>query len=250
MMMHASEKVVALVDGQLSPSEAPALVQELARNEALVAELQACLATSRTRLAKPYDAKRLERVPAWLVDTIMRAPAVTPADQPIRHYSHGRWLLGCLKNRYRVPGWSLAAGPAFASLIVAVSAWLVLPASGHSGLVEANLGNALEKTESSKDGAVVSLRPVRTFKNSDGAWCRQFEVRYVSNQSSHGLACRIDVGNWPVEAMTQPGPSIITPSGKGPENPRNVIDERVSSMKSGEFVDRTAESELIKNKWQ
>ena len=62
-MMNAGEKAMALVDGQLSPVEVPALVQELARNAALVAELQGYLAMSRSRIAQAYAAKTDEPVP-------------------------------------------------------------------------------------------------------------------------------------------------------------------------------------------
>ncbi len=75
----AGEKAMALVDGRLAPAEVPELVQELARSPALVAELQAYLATAGRRMAEPFEAKLSEPPPAWLVDAVMRAPTAPEA---------------------------------------------------------------------------------------------------------------------------------------------------------------------------
>jgi len=250
MMMDASEKIMALVDGQLDPAEAPALIQELARNSALVRELQGCLATTRARIARLYEPKSLEPVPSWLVDTVMGTNAA-PAVQPVRQFTYSRTLLGCLKNRYRVPGWSLAAAPAMAAMLVA-AAGLALPTWGYGREVEAGMRTALEKTNGGKDFALASLRPVLTFKNNEGAWCRQFEVRYGTQQISYALACRTDVGHWPVVAATSPVPQPAGSSHRpvGDENPRKAIDDRVMSTIDGSPVIGEEESELVKNGWR
>lgn len=242
MMKNASEKAMALVDGQLAPAEAPALVEELARNGALVVELQTYLAMGRSRIAKPYEAKRVEPVPAWLVDTVMRAPDGRSA-KPL---THSRALLGRLKSSYGVPGWSLAVSPALAAVLVALAAWLVVPPSSQGGLFETNLGNTLERTPSGGDTALAMLRPVLSFRSKDGAWCRQYEVRYATKQVSHGLACRTNVGNWQLVMSTSPGPIGFTPAGA---DPRKMIDDRATSMMSGAPLSETEEGARINNAW-
>jgi hypothetical protein len=244
-MKNAGEKAMALVDGQLAPTEVPDLVQELARNPALVADVQAYLTTAGRRLAEPFETKRNEPLPARLVDTVMRgAAARSRHERPIA--DHPRGLLERLKQRYRVPAWSLAAGPALAAVLVAIGVWLAAPPRGQVGPVEANLGLALERTESGKDAALVALRPVLSFKSKAAAWCRQYELRYATRQASHGLACRNEGGRWDVIATTPPAAIATRPAGSGP---RQAIDELVTAMISDQPLSGSDESARIGKGW-
>lgn len=243
-MKNAGEKAMALVDGQLAPAEVPDLVQELARSPALVAELQTYLATAGRRIAGPYEAKRGEPVPAWLADTVMRAPAA--ARLPAPPSTRGRTLLEGLKRTCRVPAWSLVAGPALAAVLVALAGWLVMPASSQGGPIEANLGIALERTESGKDAPLVALRPMLSFKSKEAAWCRQYEVRYGTKLASHGLACRNGGGRWEVVASTSPRRIGLTPAGS---DPRRAIDDRVTSMMKDQPLSKTDEAARISKGW-
>jgi hypothetical protein len=248
-MKNPGEKAMALVDGQLAPAEVPDLVRELARSPALVAELQAYLATAGSRIAEPFEAKRGEPLPARLVDTVMRAPATgsgvqQPREAPI--VQHARGLLERLQRRHRVPAWSLAAGPALAAALVAFGAWLATPPAGRGDLVQANLMLALERTESGKDAALVALRPVLSFKSKAAAWCRQYELRYATRQASHGLACRNDGGRWDVLAATPPAGTGFRPAGSGE---RKAIDELVTAMIVDQPLSRADEAARIGKGW-
>ena len=130
-MENAYHKALALADAELSPAELPALVDELARNPSMVRALQVYMTVGRGRLAKTYEAKRAEPVPQWLIDTVMHAPVEQSAGQSSKVVSYGSALLERMRRRYRMPGWSLAAGPAFAAVLAAVSAWLLVPNSSH-----------------------------------------------------------------------------------------------------------------------
>jgi hypothetical protein len=241
-MKNACEKAMALVDGQLPPAEVPELVQELARNPALVTELQTYLATAGRRIAGPFEAKYSEPIPAWLVDRVMRAPvAESGPGRPLARHAAG--LIERLRQRYRVPAWSLAAGPALAAALVALGAWLVTPPAGRG--LEANLGLALERTESGKDAPLVALRPVLSFKSKDTAWCRQYELRYATRQASHGLACRNDGGRWDVVAATPPAAIGTRPAGSGQ---RKAIDEKVTAMMD-QPLSRSDEADRIGKGW-
>jgi hypothetical protein len=245
-MKNAGEKAMALVDGQLPPAEVPELVQELAHNPALVTELQTYLATAGRRIAGPFEAKHSEPLPAWLVDKVMRAPvAESSPGRPLARHAAG--LIERLRQRYRVPAWSLAAGPALAAALVALGAWLVAPPAGRSDL-EANLGLALalERTESGKDAALVALRPVLSFKSKAAAWCRQYELRYATRQASHGLACRSDGGRWDVVAATPPTAIGTRPAGSGQ---RKAIDEKATAMMSDQPLSRSDEADRISKGW-
>lgn len=243
MTKDAGQRAMALVDGQLAPGEVPDLVRELARSPALVAELQSYLATAGRRIAEPFEAKRSEPVPAWLIDTIMGAPA---ASRPARPFARSRVLLDYLTESYRMPAWSLAAGPVLAAVLVALAVRLVIPAADQNGPVEANLAIALERTQSGKDAALVALRPVLSFRSKVAAWCRQYELRYGNRQVSHGLACRNDEGRWDVAASTPPGPTGLMPAGSGA---RKAIDDLVTSMIGGQPLTDTDEAVMMRKGW-
>jgi hypothetical protein len=241
-MTTAGEKAMALVDGELAPAEVPELVQELARNPALVAELQSYLATAGRRMAEPLDANLSELPPAWLVDKVRRAPAPERSEAPAAQSgSRVAWL----RRRYPVPAWSLAAGPALAAVLFALGMWLA-PAPAPGGVVEANLGLALERTESGKDAALIALRPVLSFRSKQTAWCRQYELRYAAKQASHGLACRSEAGRWKVIAATPPTAIGPRPAGRGP---REAIDELVTAMMSDQPLSGSDEAATIGKGW-
>jgi hypothetical protein len=245
-MKNAHEKAMALVDGQLAPADVPDLVEELARSPALVAELQGYLATAGRRIAEPFEAKGSEPPPAWLVDAVLQAPATGGAPSG-SIAGHARGLLQRLKQRYAVPAWSLAAGPALAAVLVALGAWLAMPQAGRGGLAEeASLGLALEKTESGKDAQVVALRPVLSFRSKDSTWCRQFELRYAAKQASHALACRNDSGRWNVVAATPPAAIATRPAGS---EPRKAIDDRVTAIIGDQPLSRSDETAMIGKGW-
>jgi hypothetical protein len=243
MMKNAGEKAMALVDGQLAPGDVPELVRELARSPALVAELQAYLATAGRRIGGPFEAKLGEPVPGWLIDTVERAPQAPGRPLwPLRRWA----LLEHLTKGHRVPAWSLAAGPALAALLVALVAWSVVPASSQGGPIQGPLRVALDKTQSGKDAPLAALRPVLSFKSKAAAWCRQYELRYATRQVSHGLACRDDGGRWNIVASTRPRAIGLAPAGS---EPRKAIDDLVTSMISGRPLSDADETSRIGTGW-
>jgi hypothetical protein len=219
----------------------PALVRELARSPALVAELQDYLATSRRRLADPFAAKAGEPVPAWLVDSLRQAPA----GQPARPAARSPGVVEALRRRYPVPTWSLAAGPALAAGL-ALAVWLAMPATRPADLIAAQLAVGLERTESGKDAPVVALRPVLSFRSKTDGWCRQYELRYASRQAAHGLACRSEDGRWNVMASTAPAPIGPRPAGS---EPRRAIDDLVTAMIGEQPLSNADEAARIGQGW-
>ena len=244
-MSTAGEKAMALVDGQLAPAELPDLVQEMARNAPLVAEVQEYLALSRNRLASAFAAKGEEPVPSRLVDTIMRAPAPAPVIARARQPLFAR-ALAWLQGSYRVPAWSLAAAPALAALALLV-VWWAAPAPARGPLLEAELGPALDRTESGKDAPLGMVRPVLTFHSKAAGWCRQFDVRHTSRQVSHALACRGTDGRWEVVASTPPARTGLTPAGS---TRRKVIDDLTASMMRGAPLSPADETKMIGGGWR
>ena len=241
-MENAYHKALALADAELSPAELPALVDELARNPSMVRALQVYMTVGRGRLAKTYEAKRAEPVPQWLIDTVMHAPVEQSVDRSSKVISYGSALLERMRRRYRMPGWSLAAGPAFAAVLAAVSAWMLVPNSSHGEtLMTAQLQGALERTATSQAG----FRPLLTYWSNDQNWCRQFEMR-TDVERTFAIACRADDGNWRVVMQTPPGSlGAILPAG----SPREHLDRYVAASVSGQPLERPQVEEAIKSGW-
>ena len=243
-MEHALRKVLALADAEISPAEVPTLVQELARNPSLVRALQSYLAVGRRRIAAPYAAKVQEPVPQWLVDTVMRAPIGAPEDRSFNVVSFGRALLDRLKGKYRMPGWSLAAGPAVAAILAAVSVLqLVPPSSAGEKLLVAQLQQAIDKTLSGQDAPLLTFRPVITFVDKDQAYCRQYEVR-GSAERSFGVACRNPSGSWDIAMETAPSPTGTAPAG----SVREELD-RVAGSRMGRVLDKDQADRAVIGHW-
>jgi hypothetical protein len=247
-MEHALRKVLALADAELSPAEVPPLVQELARNPSLVRALQSYLAVGRRRIAAPYAAKVQEPVPQWLVDTVMRAPIGVPENSSFNVVSFGRALLERLRGKYRMPGWSLAAGPAVAAILAAVSVLQLVPqASEGERLLAAQLQQAIDQTRSGQDAPLLTLRPVITFLDKDQAYCRQYEVR-GSAERSFGVACRNTSGGWDIAMETAPSPTGTAPAGSVREELDRFVGSRMARVLDKDEADRALVSRWSLNK--
>jgi hypothetical protein len=244
-MKDAGEKAMALVDGQLAPAEVPDLVQELARNPSLVAELQIYLALSHSRIASAFAAKGAETVPAWLSDTVTRGGAANRGSAA--QAGLGRSLLRWLQGSYRVPAWSLAAAPAAVVLLAVFAGGLATQHAGRATVLQADLGAALEGTASGKDAVVATVRPVLSFASKTAGWCRQVEVRHTTRQASHALACRGEDGQWNVVSSTAPGPTGFSPASA---DRRKAIDDRAASMMAGNPLSPEEEAALIARHWR
>jgi hypothetical protein len=267
-MTDMGEKAMALVDGQLAPTDVPALVEALSRHPPLVEELQAYLALSRSRMSAVFADKGEEAVPSWLRDAVLQA-APTRSDAmgdavPTRAgrafvaswRAFGAGLLRRLQTGYRVPAWSLAAGPALAAVVafaVGVAAFTPALTPSHTAgrsivLAEADLGPVLERAESGKDASIATLRPVLSFASKSDGWCRQLEVRNAARQVSHALACRGDAGRWTVVASTPPSSGGgFAPAGAGG---RKAIDDVATSMMRASPLSREEEAATIGRRWR
>lgn len=251
-MNDAGQKAMALVDGQLAPADVPDLVEELARDAALVAELQEYLALSRSRMAVVYAGKAEEPVPRRLIDAVLSAaaPAGGQEQEPGPIAGLRQRLPAWLRGSYRVPAWCLAAGPALAAAaaVAAVAGYLATSAPGRMVVVEADLTAALERTQSGKDAALATLRPALSFNNKAGTWCRQFEVQNANREVSHALACRADGGQWNVVASTPLAASGgFAPAGA---DGRKTVDDLVTSIMQGNPLSQEEESAAIGQRWE
>lgn len=202
MKKFASEKAMALVDGQLAPSEAPAVIQEIARTPALMRLVQKYLAVNPWKMRGLYSGIELQPVPDHLVATVLYAPMGTVRRKSPGFVEKLTALAARTRERYTVPGWSLAAGPALAGALVAVSAYAFMPTSSVGAYAAARMMvPPLESTASGASSQLV-VKPVLTYRNRADEFCRQFEVEYGGRQSSHAVACRKATGQWQMMVAT------------------------------------------------
>ena len=226
------------LDGELPEYAARLLEQRLAAE----APLRTCLerlGALNDRLRGAYDGIESEAVPQRIAALLQDgAPHIVPL--PHRRTMH--W------------GFALAA-----SLVVAVSATLVTQVgrdsvgTGSQGM-DVALSLALEQAPSRATGWEIladgrNLRPVLSFQDRNGAWCREYLLA-DGHSNWHGVACRGDSGwNQAVLVTTQPAGS------SDDYRPAGAAD----SDQIAEFVDRNAadipldhsqEAELISRNWQ
>lgn len=65
--------------------------------------------------------------------------------------------------------------------------------------LEKHLSGEVVEWENEKSGSSGSVRPVRTFRNNNGEWCREYKEQLVLGDerwSRSAIACRIGEGQW------------------------------------------------------
>ena len=235
MMKFASEKAMALVDGQLAPAEAPAVIQEIAHTPALMRLVQKYLAVNPWKIRQLYRDLEQEPVPDRLTDAVLYSPM-----GEVRRSSPGFMeklaaLAARTREKYTVPGWSLAAGPALAGALVAVSAYTFMPTSSVGAYADA--GVMVPPLESTASSTQLVVTPKLAFRNKSDELCRMLEVNYGAKRASFAVACRKVTGNWQMMMATKPGP-VGGPADAGVRGPAYAY---VDATISGELL--TAEQE-------
>lgn len=149
----------------------------------------------------------------------------------------------------RRPAWQYAVA---ASLVAAVG--LVLAPQWQSSAPSGpSLASVLETTPSMADGWQTlsdgrEVRPVLSFKEVDGAWCREYLVSFAG-AAEHGVACRDD-GHWNTRVLAPtsiPGDaSEFRPAGAGDSNDvTDYLAERVDGI----ALSASAEESIISSSW-
>jgi hypothetical protein len=244
------QKAMALTDGELPPRELPSLIQEMARNNALLQWAQSLLRNNRHQIESVYAKKREEVVPQWMHDLVMTAPMGAPAPEAAHAtsnvVSYGKALLDRLRRRYRMPGWSIAAGPAFASALAISATWLLLPAPSQSAtLMTAALQDALERTVDGHNPALPGFAAQVTYWSNDQTWCRQFDMA-TRVERTYAVACRSNEGQWRVVLQTPPRPSAAGVAA----DPRGPLNGYITANQSGPVLAPSQLQEAIRSGWE
>ena len=147
------------------------------------------------------------------------------------------------------PAWQYAVA---ASLVAAVGLVLT-PKWQDSTQSGPSLATVLESTPSMADGWKTlsdgrDIRPVLSFKEVDGAWCREYLVS-VQGAGERGVACRDD-GYWNTRVIAPtdlPGDAAdFRPAGAGDAD---AVAQYLQERADGIALSASAEATLISSRW-
>jgi surface antigen len=185
--------LVAYLDGELRPARAREVEAALARDPALREALQR-LERVDTALAAAFDPVLEAPLPAL---TLTGRPAVAPIRLAFPRQATARLA------------WAAGIG----GLIVGFTAGQMGPSVFEAeepvavAAIEEQLPEILETEVSGTtvafndpiQGVAGTVRPISTFVNADGSYCRAYEARATDEQgsmTSRGVACRDETGHW------------------------------------------------------
>jgi surface antigen len=195
-----SSKLVAYLDRELDGAEAQDVERAVAANPGLEARLRSLQGVDLALKAAFDPVMAAPLPPLAMPPQVLHGAGPRRAGMPGRAASRtARWL-------------ALAAG--FAGLFVGFAAGQVspvlLPADEPTAVaaIEAELPEVLETEVSGTtvafndpiQGVSGTVKPVGTFKNADGSFCRAYEARASEDEgatvTSRGIACRDRDGRW------------------------------------------------------
>jgi hypothetical protein len=250
-MDDAYYKAMALADGELDPADLPDLVHKLERNGALMRAAQSFLDLRRSRLARLYARKADEPLPQSIVETIMTAPIGMPTKGAAGVFAFGGALFERVRQKYRMPGWSLAAGPAFAAAIAVAASWVLVPARGLEPTLTPQIEAALERAVGDNDPSVPGFKILLTYWSNKQSWCRQVDMASGGQQTS-ALACRQNNGRWQIVLQTPLMQTLpVMPGTSRPAGShREVLDDYVRSQMNGPPLEREEVQNAINSGWE
>jgi len=226
MAMSAEQRVIAYLDGELSPTERSAFEAELAADPALAAQVELHAALS-ARVARTYAPVLDEPVPPRLM--------------AIASVANDRGGL-----RSSLPRWTAMAACLVVGVLAGRAFWpqggpLVM--HGQALVAQGSLAQALTRQLASDPGAI---RVGLSFRARDGRYCRTFQ-----SPGDHlaGLACRGD-GRWVAETTVawnaQAQPDYRTAASATPPAVLSAVDAMIAS----EALDAGAERAARDRGWR
>lgn len=219
------------LDGELDTFTARRLEQRLAAEP----ELAATLAQMRTQQAGLEQAfKDQDEVPARVLGLLKTRDNVVPMQ----------------RQSAQRPAWHYA----LAASLVAGIGLMVAPPWQDSGDKPATLATVLESSPSMAEGWASlddggQVRPVLSFRNVDGNWCREY-LATDGVVASRGVACR-ESGKWEVQVVAATdvpgGTDQFRPAGAG-DSDRIAL--YLEEHAQGIALSVDAEAALIEQRWQ
>ncbi len=205
-MTFDDEILMAYADGVATPGQADAIEAAMESDE-MVRRKVLAFVRSTHRLRAAYQPIAEEVAPEHLVAAVRAAAGRRDLAQlPPRHTPSRTF-------------WRMAAGFVLAAVIGAgAGVWgssalddapQVADADSFRGVYQAAVDRALEGLPNGRtlsvmfaNGTDADLKPVSTYLNDVGEFCREFEARFVQPQGAHtvvSVACRQNAGNWRID---------------------------------------------------
>ena len=250
------ELLCALLDNELSPADADALTERLAREPALAQRLEALRSADdnvRELFARVDELPMPKAVLDLLDDASTDGAAAEHAASNVIAFPR-RFLQSFAQAPVAIAASvALAAGffvdrlldeePAVPSGLAALQAHAVPQASDLHALLEDSASARPVKLADGSEGRVVL-----TFADTAGDWCRQLSISNAAT-SVQALACRRD-GGWQSELIAFGEPSV-----GGYQQASSTTSPAISSavdllIGDGEPLDSEQEADLIQNQWQ
>ena len=237
-MIYSDEQLCAFLDGELNDTEASAIRDALAEDEAMADRL-AELASVDTVISETYGAINREPLPEHINTVISgqhRDPSVgVSAITAAKHRrGRGRWL-------------AAVAATVVLGMATLFTIFTNHPASNarHWGEVATVLETRASGTHIPVTGGL-TIEPRLTFRNREGSYCRLFTLS-GDGESRENLACR-ESGQWQPVATVQieaGDATLYRPASGG--SPLDALVDR--ALAEGPY-DREQEADLIGSGWE
>lgn len=233
MTTFSDETVMRYVDGELDEETSARLEAELATDADLNRRLEMF---AETRLAAQEALRPAldEPVPEQLqasVEAMVAKAKASPADQSVP--------AGTGKARLFSPAndWMRLAAAACIAAVLGIAAGLMFgdrePASGLqiAGIEDGPLAAALRSVPSGDEKTLDSgtFKAIASFKDSQQALCREFELAMANNSRVSSVAC-VEAGEWKLRfAVNLPG----NDQGYAPASSSEVLDAYLAGIDAG-----------------
>ncbi len=260
------ELLMAYADGELDSADQRRVELHLAA-EPEAGKRLAMFAQTGRGLGLLFDQPMREAIPERLLETVL-GPGATAGSNATKTAQRRANILTFFIDAV-MPARS-AWQPAFAVVgLVAVGAaagWSLnnshdsTPSSPIAALTDGALvaskafASVLDATPSGTEARVEkqTVKPLLSFQNVAGSYCRQYELFNTSGAHFSGVGCRAGNGAWQIEVHTQMGnaasssrPAIAPASGRSSP----IVESIVDRMIKGDALGAAAERALIESKW-
>jgi len=267
------EKLMAFLDGEMSPAERREIEARVKASPELAAKLEEMQGTDRwlRDSFEGSDATAVRPDTMELVDQLAEKLAENPVGETHEHTGN----VVDFADRKSAAG-SFFRRP-FGQQLMAASIALFLGFGAGFMLQESDLKQTQNALDYQGAGVVaqgsplyaaleatpslttyrhgpkeeLSATPLTTFRSTDGSFCREF-VTSAPAASNRGIACRGD-NAWVIKAtiaVNAPGAGAVGEFVPATEESNPILDGMIMSMIAGDMLGSTQEANLIGTSWQ
>ena len=240
-MAASREKLMAYVDGELTPEEERRVAAEIAGSPVMAAYVEEQRAL-KTRLSADFSPVLAAPVPEQFERMILDAPrqAEKPAANRLqRTFSFAGYM------RIGIP---LAAAAAGIAIGIGITGWFnsggMIENAGGALIARGELAAALS-TQLAADQSAVRV-PV-SFVNHDGNFCRSFQTSDARNAMA-GIACR-EQGEWRIVATAATQPVRESQFRQAAAGMPKSLRQAIGGMISGQPLNAAAERAARDRNW-